>query len=107
MVVEEAAGCFHHALVEEVVLTSSKDAIAWDAAYHASCQPPILDPTALLALLQLFHEKSATPAMVKDGIDVQKQVLQYLNPRQIPVITLIFVCTRKICAVQMARYISW
>ena len=84
----EEAGWFHHALplVEEEVLTSGKDAIAW-AAYHASHQPPMVDPPALRALLPLFYEKSATPAMVKHGMDVQKQTIQYLNPGQIPVTT--------------------
>ena len=32
-----------------------------------------------------FYEKSATPAMVKHGMDVQKQAIEYLNPGQIPV----------------------
>ena len=58
--------------------------IAW-AAYHASHQPPIVDPPALCAMLPLFYEKSATPAMVKHGMDVQKQAIEYLNPGQIPV----------------------
>ncbi|KAK3879723.1 hypothetical protein Pcinc_015712 [Petrolisthes cinctipes] len=39
------------------------DAIAW-AAYHASVQPPVEDPPALHALLPLFCELSATPAMI-------------------------------------------
>ena len=43
---------------------SSEDIIAW-AAYHASMQPPIEDPPARCALLPLFYEKSATPAMIK------------------------------------------
>ena len=82
----EEASWFHHALplVEEEVVTNN--AIAW-AAYHASHQPPIVDPPALCALLPLFYEKSATPAMVKHGMAVQKQAIEYLNPGQIPVTT--------------------
>ncbi len=44
-------------------------------------------PPALRALLPLFYEKSATLAMVKHGMDVQKQAVEYLNPGQIPVTT--------------------
>ena len=57
------------------------------AAYHASRQPPMGDPPALCALLPLFYEKSATPAMVRHGMDVQKKTIEYLNPGQIPVTT--------------------
>ena len=82
--IAEEAGWFHHAmpLVEKEVL--SKNDIAW-AAYHASRQPPIVDLPAICAMLPLFYEKSATPAMVKHGMDVQKQAIEYLNPGQIPV----------------------
>ena len=45
------------------------------------------DPPVLRALLPLFYEKSATPAKVKHGMDVQKQAIEYLNPGQIPVTT--------------------
>ena len=61
------------------------------AAYHASHQPSMQDPPALRALLPLFYEKSATPAMVKHGMDIQKQAVD-LNPGQIPVTTLINLC---------------
>ena len=83
----EEAGWFSHALplAEKEVLTAM-DAIAW-AAYHASRQPPMGDPPALCALLPLFYEKSATPAMVRHGMDVQKKAIEYLNPGQIPVTT--------------------
>ena len=87
--------------MEEVVLTSGKDAIAW-TTYHASCQPPTVeDPPALRALVPLFYEKSATPAMVKHRMNVQKQAIQYLNPGQIPVTTfdqLLFA---------LAKFVQW
>jgi len=50
--------------------------------HHASHQPCMRDPPALHALLPQFYEKSATPAMVKHGMDVQKQAVEYLNPGQ-------------------------
>ena len=58
-----------------------EDYISW-AAFHASLEfnPP--DPPAVIALLPLFCEKTATLSMVKHGMDV---VQTYLNPGQIPV----------------------
>ena len=41
----------------------------------------------MCVLLLLFYEKAATPAMVKHGMDVQRQAIEYLNPGQIPVTT--------------------
>ena len=38
-------------------------------------------------LLLLFYEKSATPAMIKHGMDVQKKATECLNPEQISVTT--------------------
>ena len=65
-------------LVEKEELTS-EDGLVW-AAYHASQQPPIEDPPAVCVLLLLFYEKDATPAIVKHGIYVQRQVIEYFNP---------------------------
>ena len=64
---------------------TSEDAIAW-AAYHSSNKEHEKDPPALTALLPLFYEKAATPAMVKHGMNVLKQAIAFLNPGQIPVI---------------------
>ena len=69
-----------------VAVCIGSDAIAW-AAYHASVQPQVEDPPALCALLPLFYEKSATPAMIKHGMDVERQAIQFLNPGQIPITT--------------------
>ena len=71
-------------LVQETV--SSNDAVTW-AAYHASTQIEE-DQPALTALLPLFYEKAATPAMVKHGMDVLKQAITFLNPDQIPIIAV-------------------
>ena len=65
---------------------SSDDALVW-AAFHALQQPIIEDPPALSALLPLFYEKSATPAMIKHGLDIQRRAIKWINPGQIPVIT--------------------
>ena len=48
------------------------DAIA-SAAYHASKKTPTHGLPALFAMLPLFYEKSATPAMNKHGMDIVKQ----------------------------------
>ena len=45
------------------------------------------DPPALCALLPLFYEKSATPVMIKHGMDVERQAFTFLNPGQIPITT--------------------
>ena len=65
---------------------SPSETVTW-AAYHASTQMEE-DPPALTALLPLFYKKAATPAMVKHGMDVLRQAITFLNPNQIPVITV-------------------
>ena len=50
-------------------------------------QHSVEDPPAQCPLLPLFYEKSATPAMIKHGMDVIRQAIQYLNPDRIPVTT--------------------
>ena len=54
------------------------DAVSW-ASYHADT------PTTLTQLMPLFYEKAASAAMVKHGMDVQRQATEFLNPGQIPV----------------------
>ena len=66
---------------------TSEDCIVW-AAYHSSKQQVEKNPPALSALLPLFCEKAVTPVMIKNGMDVLKQVITFLNPPQIPVIAL-------------------
>lgn len=73
----------HTLALLEKELTST-DALAW-AAYHSLQQTPAEDPPAICALMPLFYDKAATPAMVKHGMDVQKQAIEFLNPGQIPV----------------------
>ncbi len=66
---------------------TAEDCIAW-AAYHSSNLLPTNDLPAITALLPLFYEKADTPAMVKHGMNVLREVTLFLNPGQIPVITL-------------------
>lgn len=53
------------------------------ALTHTEEQPP-----ALTALLPLFYEKAATPVMVKHSMTVLNQVVTFLNPDQVLVITV-------------------
>ena len=68
---------------------------------YASVHPTIQEPPAVCTLLPLFHEKSATPAMIKHGMEVQKQAIEYLNPGQIPVTTF----DQPLFA--LAKYVQW
>ena len=65
---------------------SCGDDLVW-AAYPASKQLSAETPPAVCALLPLFHEKAATPAMVKHGMDVQRLAIEHINPGQVPVST--------------------
>ena len=62
------------------------DKLTW-AAFHSAKQVE-KDPPALTALLPLFYEKAATPAMIKHGMHVVRQATTFLNPGQVPIITV-------------------
>ena len=66
---------------------SSEDAIVW-AAYHSADLPNEKNPPCTSALLPLFYEKAATPAMVKHRMNVLKQAIEFVNPGQIPVLAV-------------------
>ena len=42
----------------------------------------------ITTLLPLFYEKEDSPAMIKFGMDVINQVTAFLNPGQVPIITV-------------------
>ncbi len=65
-------------LVEKEELDKD-DTLAW-SAYHAS-QQNVSDEVqpALTQLLPLFHEKAATVAMIKHGMDVIREATQFLK----------------------------
>ena len=67
--------------------TSAEDCMTW-AAYHSRNQQKTNDQSAITALLPLFYEKADTPAMIKHGMDVIREATSFLNPGQVPVITL-------------------
>ena len=56
------------------------------AACHAKLQHQVLDPLAIIALLSLIFEKADTPAMIKHGMDIVKEITSCLNLSQIPVL---------------------
>ena len=62
------------------------DMLTW-AAFH-SAKEVEKDPPALTALLPIFYEKAATPAKIKHGKNVIRQATTFLNPGQVPVITV-------------------
>ena len=66
---------------------SAEDSITW-AAYHSKNHQQMNDRPAIAALLPLFYEKADTPAMMKHGMDVLREAVSFLNPGQVPVITL-------------------
>ncbi|KAL9954616.1 hypothetical protein ACROYT_G042180 [Oculina patagonica] len=65
----------------------TEDSITW-AAYHSRNQQQTNDLPAITALLPLFYKKADTPAMIKHGMDVIREATSFLNPGQLPVITL-------------------
>ena len=77
-----------------------KQHVTW-AAYQATLQPPMVDPPTITALLPLFCEHPDSPAMFKHGMEVIKDITEYLNPGQIPVMA----CDCPIFA--KAKYIQW
>jgi hypothetical protein len=77
-----------HALVQlDKDVVCAEDTITW-AGYHSNnLQQENILPT-ISTLLPLFYEKADSPAMIKHGMDVISQVTTFLNPGQVPVITV-------------------
>jgi hypothetical protein len=71
------------------------------AAYHASQVSNILNPPAIIALLPLFLEKADSPAMIKHGMMLLKNLTEFLNPEQTPILA----CDCPVYA--QAKYIQW
>lgn len=61
-----------------------EDVISW-AAYHSSLQPIETIIPGITALLPMFSEKADSPAMVKHGMNIIKQITEILNHAQVPV----------------------
>ena len=58
------------------------------AAFYAATQPPITRPTAINALLPMFHEKARTHAMILHAMEIMEIVPKCLDERQMPVIAM-------------------
>ena len=76
--------------------------ISW-VAYHASHQTAQDSPPTLGTMLPLFNEDSKSVAMIRHSMDVIKQVVQKLNPDQVPVITLDQPLAKREDTVELAR----
>lgn len=73
--------------VESSIVDKTYGNISW-AAYHASQLPPLQFTPAISAMLSLFPDDSKSVAMIRHSMDVIQQVVQKLNPGQVPIITL-------------------
>ena len=59
------------------------------SSYHAHRLDSIGVPEKCIeTLLPLFHEKAATPGMIRHGMYLVKQLTEYLNPQQLPVLVV-------------------
>ena len=74
----------HTLLSNEIKKT---DRISW-AAYHAAQGRGNPIPETTEAMLPLFHEKAASPAMMKHGLDVLKGITEFLNPGQVCIMSM-------------------
>ena len=61
--------------------------MSW-AAFHAAIQPPPEHQIDIVALLPLFLENAHSVAMILHGMNVANDVVQHLNPGQIPIIAM-------------------
>lgn len=66
---------------------TTEDFISW-AAFHATRQPQVPQDVAIGAMLPMFYENSHSVAMIKHGMKVVSKVVQFLNPGQVPVMTV-------------------
>ena len=59
------------------------------SAFHANRSEEVgTSNTCLEAILPLFHERAATPEMIRHGIELVKKLTLHLNPSQIPVMAV-------------------
>eukprot|EP00745_Piridium_sociabile_P034702 TRINITY_DN5991_c0_g1_i12.p2 TRINITY_DN5991_c0_g1~~TRINITY_DN5991_c0_g1_i12.p2 ORF type:complete len:424 (-),score=75.51 TRINITY_DN5991_c0_g1_i12:2994-4265(-) len=62
--------------------------VMW-SSFHAARQDAVGQPEkGIEALLPLFHEKAATPEMIRHGMELVKNTTEHLNPHQIPVLVV-------------------
>ena len=73
-------------------------AISW-SAYFANLQPSVPKPPAITALLPMFRGNAHSPAMVKHGMGIIKQITSRVNQNQIQVLIvdqLLYAIAKKI-----------
>jgi len=66
---------------------NNEEFMSW-AAFHASLQPSTVQQADIVALLPLFLEHAHSPTMVPHGLDVINDVVEHVNPGQMPVIAM-------------------
>ena len=67
--------------------SENSENVSW-AAFHAATQPPITRPTAINALLPMFHQKARTHAMILHTMEIVENAAKCLDERQTPVIAM-------------------
>ena len=59
------------------------------SSFHAARSDAVAQPEkSIEALLPLFHEKAATPEMIRHGMELVKKTTEHRNPHQIPVLVV-------------------
>ena len=61
--------------------------ISWPS-YHTSLQVSVPKPLSITALLPMFRDNAHSPAIVKHGMNIIKQVTNQVIPSQLPVLTV-------------------
>ena len=67
--------------------TERHQTLSW-AAYHASQRPHAGEPKAIIRLLPLLVENAHSTAMIKHVMDLMKEITNFLNARQTPVLAM-------------------
>ena len=90
-------------LVEKcLALETNDDNITWRSFFKERQKDMVSDALpGLSSILPLFHEKAATPAMVKHAMDVFIEITKFLNPGQIPV------CATDLPIYAIGKHFQW
>ena len=67
--------------------SKNSENVSW-AAFHAATQPPITKPTAINALLPMFHEKARTHATILHAMEIVENAAKWFDERQTPIIAM-------------------
>lgn len=85
--VQEIAWLEHGCAKLKSAEITAEDTVTW-SSFHSKMHRDSNNPPGITSLLPLFYEKADTPAMIKHGMDVIREATNFLNPGQIPIITL-------------------